>query len=55
MTPVFLCLIVLAMPLAIALAAWAERRAGSARAYQLNAMAGDNAADADDESTLFQQ
>jgi hypothetical protein len=53
MTPAFLCLIVLAMPLAIALVAWAERRVGSANAHQLNAMAGDDVADFDDDSTLF--
>jgi hypothetical protein len=52
MMPVFLCLIVLAMPLAIAaLAAWAERRQGSTKADRLNAPAG--VADVDDDSTLF--
>jgi hypothetical protein len=49
MPPAILCLIVLAMPLAVAVfaafAAWAERRAVSPKAYRLNA--GD-VADVDD-------
>jgi hypothetical protein len=58
MMPVVLALIVLAMPLTIAvlaaLSAWTERRPGSAKAYRLDALAGDGVADVDDDSTLFQ-
>jgi hypothetical protein len=52
MTPNFLCLIILAMPLVVAaFAAWAERRPGSARAYGL--YADDGVADVGHDSTLF--
>jgi hypothetical protein len=57
MTPVFLGLIVLAMPLAVALSAafsaWAERQPVSPNADRLNAMAGDGFADIDDDSEIF--
>src|ERR1700721_559375 len=49
MLPGILCLIVLAMPLAVAVSAafsaWAEWQPRSARQYRLNAMAGDDVAD----------
>jgi hypothetical protein len=55
MTLGFLCLIVLAMPFAVAVcAAWAERRKIFAKAYRLNTIVGDGFADVDDDSTLFQ-
>jgi hypothetical protein len=57
MPPTILCLIVLAMPLAVAVSAafsaWAERQPVSANADRPNAMAGDGFADIDDESELF--
>jgi hypothetical protein len=58
MIPVILCLIVLAMPFAIAafaaFAASAVRRPVSAQSYRLNATAGDGVADIDDDCTLYQ-
>jgi len=57
MPPAILCLIVLAMPLAVAVsavfAAWAERRPVSANPDRLNATAGDGFADIEDDGELF--
>jgi hypothetical protein len=48
-------MIVLAMPFAVAvIEGWAERRRVSAKAYRLNAPAGDADADVEDDSVLFQ-
>jgi hypothetical protein len=52
MLPAILCLIVLAMPVAVS-AARAERRPASAKAYRLKAKEGDGVADVDDDDTLF--
>jgi hypothetical protein len=59
MLPIVLCLIILAMPFAIAVcaaasfAAWAEPRPVSAKAYWRRAEVGDGVVDVDDDGTLF--